>query len=130
MFDKKVGYRLAGGLFLLGFVITGRAISVQEQKGFNDIVLEQLEIINTSPNFVKSKIFIMFTSLKSIVMNVIDKHTGNVLDFKKLKFVEIDKYVRNITLPYNFISFTISPFYDHFMDAEEQGKIHKVFLLA
>lgn len=125
-----MGYRLAGGLCLMGFVVSSRAIAAEEQKAIENAIIDNIDVINASPNFAASTLFLIYSTSRNTIVNTINKQTEEVKEVLRPKFVEMDKLIRNLTVTINLVVCARAPFFDHFKTSEELGTIQKVMLLA
>ena len=110
----------------MGFIVSSRAFSIEEQTQIQSNLLDQLNLISSSLNFVRETIYLMLSSAREMIIKEINKRTGLIADCKKIKYVETNTLVKNLTIYINTVVCTPSPFYDNFSYAEEQGSLYKV----
>ncbi len=117
---------MAGGLSLIGFIASAGILSSEEQRSIQKTVIDQISLINNKENFYDRRLFLMILTSRNSIIHIINKRNKEIVEFKKVKYVETDKLVKSITLPLNLVTYAISQFYDSFMLKEEQDTIMNV----
>ena len=105
----------------MGFIANARAIGTDERRGLLKAVVDALEIVNSSPNFAQPGLVVLLRSTKETTAYIVDRRSGQVVAHRKPKFVDVDKYVKSLTLSLSVVLHTPAPFFDSFSCAEDQG---------
>ena len=126
---EEIGYRLVGGLCLMGFHFTAKMLSTEEIKQCHILVAEVLDTMRSSSNISNPFILLYCQDILSNRVYVISNASGDIAEYKGFDFANFDNLLRTVYLPINFIFRTREQFYENFFANEDNGCYHKIELV-
>lgn len=123
---EEIGYRLVGGLKLIGFHFKAKLLSNDEVKQCHSLITEVLDIISNSPNTTNPFVLFYCQDILSNRVYVLNKNSGDLAEYKGFNFVSLDDLIHCIYLPISFVLRTKEEFFNNFFINEGDGSYHKI----